>query len=99
MRRREFVCRVITAGAAGANLARPAEAKENRGVTYRVKGFTCVTCAVGLTIAASPKCCSKGRQPKLLPPLTSRYCLRPPASRQTRAPMAERLLGPKSKPT
>ena len=35
---------------AGANLARPAEAKENRSVTYRVKGFTCVTCAVGLEV-------------------------------------------------
>ena len=50
MRRREFICRVTTAGAAGANLARPAEAKENRSVTYRVKGFTCVTCAVGLEV-------------------------------------------------
>ena len=35
---------------AGASLAGPAEAKENRSVTYGVKGFTCVTCAVGLEV-------------------------------------------------
>src|SRR5439155_27078507 len=51
-----------------------------------------ISTASTLTISARPKCCSKGRQPKLVPPETSRNCLRPPASIETRAPIADRLL-------
>jgi copper chaperone CopZ len=50
MRRRDFICRVSAAGAAGASAANAAAANETRSVTYKVKGFTCVTCAVGLEV-------------------------------------------------
>jgi copper chaperone CopZ len=50
MLRRDFICRVTAAGTAGASLARPVQPKENQSVTYKVKGFTCVTCAVGLEV-------------------------------------------------
>lgn len=36
--------------AAGLTLAEAAPLKENKSVTYKVKGFTCVTCAVGLEV-------------------------------------------------
>jgi Cu+-exporting ATPase len=48
MQRRRFVQMMTLAGVgtvAGAELARSGETKT---VAYRVKGFTCVTCAVGL---------------------------------------------------
>jgi hypothetical protein len=48
MDRRNFICR-ITTGTAGLTLAEAAP-QENRSVTYTVKGFTCVTCAVGLEV-------------------------------------------------
>jgi copper chaperone CopZ len=50
MHRRDFICRVTAAGTAGASLASAAQARENQSVTYKVKGFTCVTCAVGLEV-------------------------------------------------
>ena len=50
MDRRDFICRVTAAGAAGMNLAEAAAIKETKTVTYRVKGFSCVTCAVGLEV-------------------------------------------------
>lgn len=51
MDRRNFLCRVTAAGtAAGLSIADAGAAKENRSVTYKVKGFTCVTCAVGLEV-------------------------------------------------
>ena len=37
-----------TTTAAGIGVASAAVPKETRGVTYRIKGFTCITCAVGL---------------------------------------------------
>jgi copper chaperone CopZ len=50
MDRRNFICRITTGTAAGLTLAEAAPPKENRSVTYKVKGFTCVTCAVGLEV-------------------------------------------------
>jgi Cu+-exporting ATPase len=53
MDRRKFLCRVTAAGTGagiGAAAAPPSKAKENAAVTYSVKGFTCITCAVGLEV-------------------------------------------------
>lgn len=47
MIRRQFIQRMTLAGA-GALAALSAAAAEKRTVTYRVKGFYCVTCAVGV---------------------------------------------------
>jgi copper chaperone CopZ len=57
MDRRKFIYSV-TAGVAGTTTvialtetdfsSDTREAKENRSVAYQVKGFTCITCAVGL---------------------------------------------------
>lgn len=49
MDRRKFICRVTVGSAAGLSLAEAAP-KENRSVIYKVKGFTCITCAVGLEV-------------------------------------------------
>lgn len=46
MFRRNFIKRVAGAGAAGA--ATLSAAGERRTAAYRVKGFSCITCAVGL---------------------------------------------------
>ena len=48
MNRRGFICRVAAAGT-GLNLAE-ASTRETKLVTFKVKGFTCVTCAVGLEV-------------------------------------------------
>lgn len=40
MNRRNFICQVTATGAD--------TARENRSVVYKIEGFTCVTCAVGL---------------------------------------------------
>ncbi len=48
MFRRQFFQRMTSAGAAGIAVAGMTEAGQYRKVTYRVRGFTCVTCAVGL---------------------------------------------------
>jgi copper chaperone CopZ len=50
MDRRNFICSITTGTAAGLTVAEAAPPKENRSVTYKVKGFTCVTCAVGLEV-------------------------------------------------
>jgi copper chaperone CopZ len=50
MHRRDFICQVTAASTASASLSSAAQAKENRSVTYKVQGFTCVTCAVGLEV-------------------------------------------------
>jgi copper chaperone CopZ len=50
MDRRKFICRITAGSAAGLTLAEAAPPKENRSVLYKVKGFTCVTCAVGLEV-------------------------------------------------
>jgi copper chaperone CopZ len=47
MFRRQFLRRITSAGAAGFAVA-TAEGVNTKAVTYQVKGFTCVTCAVGL---------------------------------------------------
>ena len=46
MERRKFFTKVTAATAVSASLN--AEAKKPRTVEYNVKGFTCITCAVGL---------------------------------------------------
>jgi copper chaperone CopZ len=48
MFRRHFMQRITFAGAGGLASIGAMEAREIRTVTYRVKGFSCVTCAVGL---------------------------------------------------
>jgi|ERR1700722_19611264 len=48
MFRRHFVQRITLAGAGGLASIGTTEAGAGRTVTYRVKGFSCVTCAVGL---------------------------------------------------
>lgn len=48
MFRRQFIRRMTVAGAAGIAAAATTEAGPYKRVTYRVQGFTCVTCAVGL---------------------------------------------------
>jgi len=52
MDRRKFLCGVTAAGTAaiGAGTASAAAPKETRVVTYHVKGFTCITCSVGLEV-------------------------------------------------
>ena len=54
MDRRKFFCRVsgATAVAAGLelNAAQKPAPKQLRSVNYDVKGFTCITCAVGLEV-------------------------------------------------
>lgn len=47
MIRRQFIQLATCAGVAGLT-ALGAEAKETRTVTFHVKGFSCITCAVGL---------------------------------------------------
>lgn len=47
MFRRSFIRRITFAGAGLATVG-VADAGQNKTVIYRVKGFTCVTCAVGL---------------------------------------------------
>ena len=48
MFRRQFMQRITFAGAGGLASIGTMEAREVRTVVYRVKGFSCVTCAVGL---------------------------------------------------
>ena len=52
MDRRKFLCGISVAGAAPA-VAAPnglPVAKENSSVHWKVSGFTCITCAVGLEV-------------------------------------------------
>ncbi|MFP5230436.1 MAG: heavy-metal-associated domain-containing protein [Acidobacteriota bacterium] len=48
MQRRRFVQMVTLAGVGTVAAAELAHAGETKTVAYHVKGFTCVTCAVGL---------------------------------------------------
>ena len=48
MIRRRFVQYVTALGAGGVAIIAGAKARTTKTVTYRVKGFSCVTCAVGL---------------------------------------------------
>jgi copper chaperone CopZ len=48
MFRRQFVQLMTLVGAASLATIATAESNEIHTVTYRVKGFSCVTCAVGL---------------------------------------------------
>lgn len=48
MFRRNFIKRIAAVGAGGAATVTAATTGERRTVAYRVKGFSCVTCAVGL---------------------------------------------------
>ena len=47
MDRRNFIQRLTVASATGAAAY---AADESKSVTFRVKGFTCITCAVGLEV-------------------------------------------------
>jgi copper chaperone CopZ len=48
MFRRAFIQRITLGGIGGVAATGAIEASEIRTITYRVKGFTCITCAVGL---------------------------------------------------
>lgn len=48
MFRRHFIRRMTLGGAASLVAARTAPPKNGKSVVYRIQGFTCVTCAVGL---------------------------------------------------
>jgi copper chaperone CopZ len=48
MLRRTFIQLITAAGAGGLASLEALESRDERTVTYKVKGFTCVTCAVGL---------------------------------------------------
>lgn len=48
MQRRRFVQMMTLAGAGGLAAMELKHAGETKSVTWHVKGFTCVTCAVGL---------------------------------------------------
>jgi anaerobic selenocysteine-containing dehydrogenase len=55
MDRRSFLCGISAAAgavptAATATAATPASPKENAVVNWKVNGFTCITCAVGLEV-------------------------------------------------
>ena len=53
MDRRKFLSGVTAAAGAtavGVETASAATAKETRSVTWHVKGFTCITCSVGLEV-------------------------------------------------
>lgn len=50
MNRRNFICQVTATGATAGFSAGAATEKENRSVVYKIEGFTCVTCAVGLEV-------------------------------------------------
>jgi copper chaperone CopZ len=51
MFRRAFIQRITTAGAVGIGTCAVVGASENlKSLTFAVKGFTCVTCAVGLEV-------------------------------------------------
>jgi Cu+-exporting ATPase len=53
MDRRKFLCRVtnaVTAAGAVPAIAAGSAPREGRSVTCQVKGFTCITCAVGLEV-------------------------------------------------
>jgi copper chaperone len=48
MFRRRFLQLMTLAGAG--TLAKTAEAAQEKAVTYHIKGFSCITCAVGLDV-------------------------------------------------
>lgn len=48
MIRRQFIQLATCAGVAGLTAFAAVKAEETRTVTYHVKGFSCITCAVGL---------------------------------------------------
>ena len=48
MLRRRFIQFMTVAGAGGLAALETLEASDTKIVTYKVKGFTCITCAVGL---------------------------------------------------
>jgi copper chaperone CopZ len=55
MFRRNFIQRITVGGAGGLAAIGAAEAGEKKTVTYRVKGFSCITCAVGLEVLLRQK--------------------------------------------
>ena len=55
MFRRNFIQRMAVGGAGGLAAIGAAGAGKKKGVTYRVKGFSCITCAVGLEVMLRQK--------------------------------------------
>jgi copper chaperone CopZ len=55
MFRRRFVQLIATAGMGSLASMVTAQAQDSETVTYRVKGFSCVTCAVGLDTVLKEK--------------------------------------------
>jgi copper chaperone CopZ len=55
MFRRNFIRRITIGGAGGLAAIGAADASEKERVTYRVKGFSCITCAVGLEVMLRQK--------------------------------------------
>jgi hypothetical protein len=50
MFRRDFIQRLTVAAGAGGLVAAGAAEGGGRAVTYKIKGYSCVTCAVGLEV-------------------------------------------------
>ena len=50
MIRRNFIQQITIGSASGLAAAGLSQAKEGKVVTYKIDGFTCVTCAVGLEV-------------------------------------------------
>jgi copper chaperone CopZ len=50
MDRRRFISHVSVAAGGGAVLDAATAPEDAKSVTYRISGFTCVTCAVGLEV-------------------------------------------------
>lgn len=50
MFRRQFIQLATLAGAGGLSAIGAMAASEKKTVTYRIKGFSCITCAVGLDV-------------------------------------------------
>jgi copper chaperone len=46
--RRQFIQRLTLAGATGVTAMGAAKAGQYKTLTYRIKGFTCIACAIGL---------------------------------------------------
>ena len=50
MFRRQFIHQLTLASASGLAASSVSEAGQRKTVTYKVDGFTCITCAVGLEV-------------------------------------------------
>jgi anaerobic selenocysteine-containing dehydrogenase len=55
MFRRQFIQFATLAGAGGLSAIGALAASEKKAVTYRIQGFSCITCAVGLDVMLERK--------------------------------------------